>query len=206
MVISSADSRRSITLFALPNSAFPKPPRRRRPHHPSGAEDIEDVFADPSDAEDPAAANMDHFLAAVDYFENVSSINGDEDEKRARWRALLKRVVRAVISYHVLPHPHTAQSLAVNTTHATNLTLPEGSLAGDPLRIRVGAARLGPHPPLAVNFFSKLGAEVHAANGIGHVISFPLLPPQAVFSGLFNFPSGFSIAVCYGRGCASYRQ
>jgi hypothetical protein len=150
----------------------------------------EDGFAEPMNFEDPSESLLADMLDEVDSLDAWD----EDDDKKERRRKIIKLIVGAVLSYHVIPQPFDAISLGQNSTHATNLTLPEGSLDGEPLRVRVGRAPFS--PALSINLFSRVvGPEILTSNGIIHVISLPLLPPPAVFTGQFGVPSVFSIAV-----------
>jgi hypothetical protein len=141
------------------------------------------------DLDDPAESFM------TDMLHEANSLDAlDEDEDKERRRKIIKYIVSAVLSYHVIPQPFDVLALAKNSTHGTNLTLPDGSLDGKPLRVRVGRAPFS--PALTINLFSRVeGPEIVTSNGIIHAISLPLLPPPAIFTGQFNLPSVFSIAV-----------
>lgn len=131
----------------------------------------------------------------IDEFDNIlAAAYYSEDDKEDKRRKIIQRIVGAILSYHVLPTAHDVVELASNTTHATNLTLQDGSLDGNSLRLRIGSTfgRSG----LSVNLFSKItGPEVFTSNGVIHLIDTPLLPPPAIFTGQFNAPSIFSVAV-----------
>jgi uncharacterized surface protein with fasciclin (FAS1) repeats len=174
----------SITFFAPPDSAFPKPPHHELKHLTFVDDITESDF-------DPAELPLVDLLREVD---SLDAMDDDDDEKKERRRKIIKYIVGAVLSYHVLPQPLNAAALSQNTTYATNLTLPEGSLDGQALRLRISSAPFS--PVLNVNLFSKIvGSEVLTGNGVIHVVSFPILPPPAVFTGQFNAPSFFSISV-----------
>lgn len=85
-------------------------------------------------------------------------IDEDDDKKKA----FFKKIIAAVLAYHTVPAFLPGPKLFANTTYATNLTLPDGSLGGEALRLKVD----GHFPfPAAVNLFSKIVRPVFTANG-----------------------------------------
>jgi uncharacterized surface protein with fasciclin (FAS1) repeats len=175
-------SSASITFFALPDSAFPKHGEKKGGcHH----------------LEDPAKAlpgSGEELLLTLS--ESLDELDGDDDgddddERKKRWRKIIRKIIGAVITYHVLPQEVDWPGLLVNSTYATNLTLHDGSLDGEPLRIHVGQ-KLVP-PAIVINYLSYVrGPQNLTSNGVIHAVNFPLFPPPSIFPGLFAFPEGFS--------------
>lgn len=89
----------------------------------------------------------------------------DDDDKKKERREFLKKLAQAVLLYHVVPErAFTSSELAVNTTFATKLSLPDDSFKGEPLRVRV--ASTPPFSTLVVNFYAKvIKGNVYASNG-----------------------------------------
>ncbi|THH15884.1 hypothetical protein EW146_g4667 [Bondarzewia mesenterica] len=190
-------------------------------------DDVEDVLKDTStkgeDARDlsefPALipSDLSHDLVramqAVEELDRTEQLDDDDDHKKHR-KEVLKKIVRAVLLYHVLPEGFDSKSLAINATHGTKLSLSDESLNGQPLRLRVASGPPIWHGTLIVNFYAKIvKADVSAKNGtfrsfiviylslltifspgVIHVINHPLFPPPSIFQEIFNFPDIFSIS------------
>ena len=93
-------------------------------------------------------------------------LDGDDDEDKERRKRILQKIVRAVLLYHIIPAELNAQTLAVNITHATNLTIPDETLGGQPLRLRIASGPPIIHGALTVNFYAKIiKPDVSALNG-----------------------------------------
>lgn len=91
----------------------------------------------------------------------ITKDGNDEDKKKKKF---LKKLVRAILSYHILPHKFDAQHLARNNTFPTHLVLPE-TFGGRPLRIRVVHSLISPVP--TINFYSKvIEPNNDASNGL----------------------------------------
>ncbi|KAG6841211.1 hypothetical protein C0991_000873 [Blastosporella zonata] len=169
------DSSAQITFFAVPNSAL----RRPRKRHFESA--------------DIATLTQAYDLAdAVDLIEEFESLaTGDDDDDKEKYRKFLKKLVQAILSYHILPHKFDTKHLAGNNTFPTELVLPN-ALGARPLRIRVVHNLLSPIP--TINFYAKVvHPDNKALNGVIHVVNHPLLPPPPVFQELFIAPSIFAI-------------
>jgi hypothetical protein len=109
----------------------------------------------------------------VDAFDSTSSVDEDDDRKK-RLHRIIKRIVRAVVAYHVIPKPLSPPELAVNTTYATNLTIGHGFLDGEPLRVRV-QPKVFPPGVFNVNILARtIGPELSTANGRFSLIAFPV--------------------------------
>ncbi|KAG6816954.1 hypothetical protein H0H87_001469 [Tephrocybe sp. NHM501043] len=172
------DSSAQITFFAVPNRALHRPHKRH------------------FESTDIAALTQAYDLAdAVDLVEEFQSLaTGDGDGKdKEKYRKFLKKLIQAILSYHILPEKFDVQHLAESNTFATELVLPE-ALGTRPVRIRVAHSLLSPIP--TVNFYSKVvHPDNKALNGVIHIINHPLLPPPPAFQDLFLAPSIFATFV-----------
>jgi uncharacterized surface protein with fasciclin (FAS1) repeats len=170
----------NITFFALPDAAFPK-------HHERNITRYQDLAtALPGSGEEL----LFDLSETLDSFENDQD-NEDDDDKKKKWREIIRKIIGGVITYHVLPQELDFPKILVNSTYATNLTLGDGSLDGEPLRIHVGQ-KIVP-PAIVINYLSYvIGHQNLTSNGVIHTVSFPVLPPPSIFPGLFAFPEGFS--------------
>src|SRR5262249_20292447 len=104
-----------------------------------------------------------------------------------------------------------SQQLSQNLTFATNFTLRDGSLDGNPLRLRVQKVLI--FPKLNINLYSEvvksdirarmvcrawwpiLASLIIFGTGVMYVINHPLFPPLSVFQELFILLSAFSFSV-----------
>lgn len=126
-----------MTIFAVPNHALPKPPPRKEP---------------------PKSDFTDLFTADLDLPSLVASVEAlDIDALALPSKEHLKKIVTAILSYHILPEKHTFKDLTANVTHATHLSSVFGGLNDEPLRLRVGHA-------------FPLGLTI---NSFAHVVGFP---------------------------------
>lgn len=145
-----------MTFFAVPDWAL-KRPGHRHPHGPHRGETREKAleFAD----EDKPYDLLELVSAVEDIEESF-----DEPDKERR-RKFIKKIVTAILAYHILPEGLDSQQLAQNLTFATNLTLPHGSPDRKPLRLRVQKIMLP--PKLNVNLYSEVvKADIKAKNGL----------------------------------------
>lgn len=176
----------SITFFAPPNGAL-RPPRRHRQHN----NPISTLIMDHS-AEIPDNLPLLKLVDLIDAIDQVEAQDDDEDNERRK--RLLRIIVRAILSYHIIPQSIDSTQLAQNTTYSTNLTIPDNALDNESLRIRVSTQLLP--PSIKINFLSTLiKSDVKVKNGIIHVINHPLLPPPSIFQELFLFPRAFGTLV-----------
>ncbi|TCD59810.1 hypothetical protein EIP91_011407 [Steccherinum ochraceum] len=176
------DTSASLTLFAPPNSAL-KPPKRKT-HRCSNAfvrvEDFEECFYNEHKDSDA----LETFAALEDLIDEKH-----DDHKKE----ILKRIVGAILSYHILPHSLSGEDLAKNTTFGTSYAPNDGAFDGKPLRIHVERQFRLLHPSLVINFYAKVWkSDIQASNGLVHVTNHPVLPPPAAFQELFLFSDHFS--------------
>ncbi|EJD02076.1 FAS1 domain-containing protein [Fomitiporia mediterranea MF3/22] len=163
------DTSTNVTFFALPNHAFPK-----RPHGPPHKPDAETFGLDLS------LVDLVHYLDTFE--EGPSQVKAEPSEK-------LKKIVTAILSYHIIPDGLELASLTKNTTYPTKLSHVFGALNDEPLRLRVGAG----FPFVRVNFYSGIiRPDIAATNGFIHVVNHPLLPPPSIFQALFIAQREFS--------------
>jgi uncharacterized surface protein with fasciclin (FAS1) repeats len=156
-----------ITFFAVPDWAIPK----------------------------PDAQNIDAYIPETEWdlahafglLEGYTPSTSSSDDKKERFRKL----IQAILSYHIIPKALDASMLTDYITHPTNLSISD-AMNGHPLRLRVEHTLLP--PATTVNLYSKvIEANIEASNGFLHVINHPLLPPPSAFQELFMEPSKFSI-------------
>ncbi|GLB35188.1 putative protein with four repeated domains in the fasciclin I family of proteins [Lyophyllum shimeji] len=167
------DSSKEMTFFAVPNSALHPPKHRKRC-------DVSDSLQGYYDLSD-----------AIDLIDGLDGLDSDGHKKdKEKCRKILKKVVHAILSYHILPEKIEVAILADNNTRATHLKL-DNALDGEPLRMRLTKGFLSPLP--VINMYSKVNRpNGTATNGFIHGINNPLLPPPSVFQEMFMAPSAFS--------------
>ncbi|CAL1703927.1 unnamed protein product [Somion occarium] len=183
------DPKASLTFFAPPNRAL-RPPKHHHHHH------HHDKELDWGYMIERAAEPSTDLLEDIPLLEAIADTHQlDKDHDEDKKKEIFKKIVTAILSYHILPTSFLADDLAKNSTFATHLTLPDSSLDGKPQRIRVSAIpRLIFPPGLAVNLRSRIiVADVKAANGVIHVVNHPIFPPSSIFQTLFFFSDVFSI-------------
>ena len=205
-LIQLTGTRCSVTFFALPNGHFP------RPRHPSKKElDFQEAL-----------------VFGTDFGDMLVMAEGLVNNNSASDKDTIKAFIKAILLYQTLPLRLSSFDLAKNLTHATSLTLYDGSLHGEPLRVRVSK---GPGPsPLAVNLISPImhpnipatnGESLvccdrcaiqwfstvltrYVALGLIHIITEPVLPPPSAFQITFALPEMFStlVSLCSRSQCA----
>ncbi|KAL6309175.1 FAS1 domain-containing protein [Sparassis latifolia] len=182
------DSSANVTFFAPPDWALRKGGCRRH-----AVQDTSPFFEDDRSRSSSLTMREQNFNQH-DLFQVAHGFIdlGSTSECNSLKHSDMAKIIRAVLLYHILPAALPTNELAKNTTRATNLTLSDGSLGGEPLRVRVSyASRIA--PILAVNVYAKIvKGDISAANGIIHEINHPLLPPPTIFESLFLLPDIFS--------------
>ncbi|KZS99281.1 FAS1 domain-containing protein [Sistotremastrum niveocremeum HHB9708] len=165
---------KGITFFAPIN------PKKRKPHHGSAQsmpeEELDIETADPFAALDGVVSQL------------TASIEAQDKNKTE----ILKKIVHAILQYHILPTSVNTTVFAVNSTYATNLTLKDGSNGGEPLRLKVSGAVFGFGG--VINYYSViLKSNLKASNGLIHVVRTPLFPPLSTLQLGLLLPDAFSI-------------
>ncbi|KAI0637277.1 hypothetical protein C8Q77DRAFT_1155122 [Trametes polyzona] len=170
------DTSANLTFFATPDWALPQPPKR-----------------DPRRGDDDAEYAFDSdYLDTLAAAEGLAQVDSHDDKDR---KAIFKAILKAILKYETLPKALPVVELGKNVTYATSLTLPDGSLDGEPLRVRVGA-RPGLRSPVNVdvNVVSRVvWGDIKTKNGLIHVVNHPVLPPPSSFQLGFFFTEQFSV-------------
>ncbi|KAH8108492.1 FAS1 domain-containing protein [Phellopilus nigrolimitatus] len=166
------DSSITLTFFALPNQAIPKPLTHKQP---SRKETLDFAGTDVS---------LTELVTHVESFDTA-----DMDAQSRPQKEVIKKIVTAVLSYHILPDSLDVAALKKNTTYATKLSRVFGALNDGPLRLRVGSAL----PFVRINSYSDvIVPDIKATNGLIHVVDRPLIIPSSVFQKLFLLQHEFS--------------
>ena len=145
------------------------PPRHEHEHHEAHGESI--------DQSGGAGVPSDHpFFTYADDFSALTGSDDDGDDKdRERRREFIKKIVTAILKYHVSPDKLLFSELQDKQTIATALNQTKD--AGVPFRIRASPRLdLLPPPPrydVALNFYAKIrrGPALLAKNGVIHLVS-----------------------------------
>ena len=147
----------SLTFFAPPDDVL------RRPKHCHSQEldwstldELSDGMTDPSHLIDFADLG-----GALDLLDSVDKPHCPGDpEKRKK---IIKFILHAILSYHIIPADLDTEKLGLNNTFPTHLKFPH-IFDNQPLRLRV--QKLIFPPITSVNLFSKiLHANILATNG-----------------------------------------
>lgn len=158
---------RSVTFFAVPDWALRPPKRPEHDHPPPPGPPPGPPGHEEDDDEESIISNI---LANPDEIERFTMLEslmleqseGDDDHKKK----VIKKIIRAVLSYHILPTALPAAELGKNLTHPTSLKLKDGSLDGQALRIRVAVTPKPFRPVITVNMFAKVVLpDIKAKNG-----------------------------------------
>ncbi|KAG1754147.1 FAS1 domain-containing protein [Suillus lakei] len=179
------DPAASITFFAVPNTGIP----HRQPSH--GGDDDDYKLSSTSLApkrgdERDIAHDLGHLVLQVEELDDIPESRDKDHRKEA-----LGRIIRGILAYHILPEKLDSAALVQNSTYATNLTLKDGSMDYQPLRLSVQSTIVPPR--LRINtLVDVIKRDTEASNGVIHTINIPLLPPPSVFSEMFLIPEVFS--------------
>ncbi|KAG0706402.1 hypothetical protein DFH29DRAFT_902154 [Suillus ampliporus] len=177
------DPAASITFFAVPNAGIP----HREPSH--GDDDCflsSTSLAPKRGDERDIAHDLGHLVLQVEELDGMPESRDKDHRKDA-----LGRIIRGILAYHILPEKLDSAALVQNSTYATNLTLKDGSMDYQPLRLTVQSTVVPPR--LRINtVVDVIRRDVEASNGVIHGINIPLLPPPSVFSEMFLVPEVFS--------------
>lgn len=163
----------SLTFFAVSDRDL-KPPHKgpKKPHHKS-------LLALDTDAQIDLLSTYT-LSEVVPLIEDLEQ-SFDDDSDKEKHKEFLKKILRAILAYHILPTSFDIASLAANATQATNLTFP-GAIGGEPQRIKVSHSLLP--PKTTINLFSKVvRPNINTTNG----------------TPLFTTPSRFKLLISLSR-------
>lgn len=179
------DPAASITFFAVPNTGIP----HRQPSHGDDDDKYQlgsAFFAPKRGDERDIAHDLGHLVLQVEELDDIPESRDKDHRKEA-----LARIIRGILAYHTLPEKLDSAALVQNSTYATNLTLKDGSMDYQPLRLSVQSTIVPPR--LRINtVVDVIRRDTEASNGVIHSINIPLLPPPSLFSEMFVVPEVFS--------------
>src|SRR6266446_2433881 len=143
----------SITFFATPDRAL----RRHGHHFPhknhSGVPSIDQISHNPNFDETISITGFRDFPKALEMLDEIK-FSRSNSPNHERWKKILKIILRAILSYHMVPATaYDLTGLRSNTTYATGLTI-SGTYSGQPLRLRVSQSIIP--PSTHINFFTRI--------------------------------------------------
>jgi hypothetical protein len=105
--------------------------------------------------------------------ENIENLDLQADDKdKDKKKRLLKHIVKAILSYHILPGKFDGHALAGNSTFATSLLASDGSFSEQARRIKVLGPFLHSRGGI-INLYSKIKrTNIPAQNGILRVFGY----------------------------------
>lgn len=177
------DPAASITFFAVPNTGIP----HRQPSHGDDDHQLGSTSLAPKRGDErDVAHDLGHLILQVEELDDIPESRDKDHRKEA-----LGRIIRGILAYHILPEKLDSAALVQNSTYATNLTLKDGSMDYQPLRLSVQSTIVPPR--LRINtVVDVIRRDIEASNGVIHSINIPLLPPPSLFSEMFVVPEVFS--------------
>ncbi|KAG2158046.1 uncharacterized protein EDB93DRAFT_741764 [Suillus bovinus] len=179
------DPAASVTFFAVPNTGIP----HRQPSHGDDDDNHQlgsATFVPKLGDELDVAHDLGHLVLQVEELDDIPESRYKDHRKEA-----LGRIIRGILAYHILPEKLDSTALVQNSTYATNLTLKDGSMNYQPLRLSVQSTIVPPR--LRINtVVDVISRDTEASNGVIHSINIPLLPPPSLFSEMFVVPEVFS--------------
>jgi hypothetical protein len=148
----------SITFFAVPNTGIPH-------HQPSHGDDhdkyqLGSAFLAPKRGDErDIAHDLGHLVLQVEELDDIPESRDKDHRKEA-----LARIIRGILAYHILPEKLDSAALVQNSTYATNLTLKDGSMDYQPLRLSVQSTIVPPR--LRINtVVDVIRRDIEASNG-----------------------------------------
>ncbi|KAG2133953.1 FAS1 domain-containing protein [Suillus cothurnatus] len=178
------DPAASITFFAVPNTGIP---HHKLSHGDDGNHHLGSASLTPKRGDErDIAHDLGHLVLQVEELDDIPESRDKDHRKEA-----LGRIIRGILAYHILPEKLDSAALVQNSTYATNLTLKDGSLDHQPLRLSIQGTIVPPR--LRINTaVDVIKRDTEASNGVIHSINIPLLPPPSLFSEMFVVPEVFS--------------
>lgn len=141
----------------MPNSNLP---RHRKPRHGNHRHDesLVPFLADnPNDSD--VSPDLGDLVRRAEELEEEPDSRDKEKRKEA-----LASIIHKVAGYHILPESYETADLVQNSTYATNLTLNDGSMDWEPLRLSILSTSVPPR--LRINVFVEVTKkDIKAKNG-----------------------------------------
>lgn len=131
-----------MTFFAVPNCAIPKPRRKHHHHIPSSLTQL--------------GLGLGELISTLEPVidDGIYSDHAPDDR--------VKRLITAVLSYHIIQQGLDVAALTKNTTYPTRLSHVFGALNDESIRVRFGSGL----PFARVNFYSQvIKPDIGATNG-----------------------------------------
>jgi len=143
----------SVTFFATPDRALCRHGHHVPHKNHSGVPSIDQISHNPNFDEIISITGLRDFPTALEMLDEIKSSRSDSPNHE-RWKRILKVILRAILSYHIVPATaYDLTGLRSNTTYATGLTV-SGAYGGQPLRLRVSQSTIP--PSTHINFFTSI--------------------------------------------------
>lgn len=152
-----------MTFFAPPDRALRSPGRKLRADHNAALSDLGWQSVDDLLRQYSGEELFPALVAAVDELSMDGPNDMIVDDKRHK---IIKKIITAVLSYHIMPTKLAFSDLAKNITFPTSLKLGGGTLGSHPLRLRVEQPPRILFPSLKLNFYAiVVHGDIFANNG-----------------------------------------
>jgi hypothetical protein len=147
----------SITFFAVPNTGIP---HHKLSHGDDGNHHLGSASLTPKRGDErDIAHDLGHLVLQVEELDDIPESRDKDHRKEA-----LGRIIRGILAYHILPEKLDSAALVQNSTYATNLTLKDGSLDHQPLRLSIQGTIVPPR--LRINTaVDVIKRDTEASNG-----------------------------------------
>jgi uncharacterized surface protein with fasciclin (FAS1) repeats len=104
-----------------------------------------------------------------------------------------RNIIEATLKYHMIPGVLETRLFGQNSTIATHLIANDGSFDHARRRIKVGRSALPPWTVTLNNYVKITVGDVHAKNGVIHIIDAPLVLPPDIMDIIYMLPTELSI-------------
>ena len=151
----------SLTFFAPPDDVL------RRPKRDNNLRKLEWATVDAlSDDDLSSLLEFADLGQVLDLLEDDEGHLPDDPEKRKK---ILKFILHALLSYHIIPKDYDIVGLGLNNTFATSLVFPH-VFDGQPLRLKIQQTLV---PPVTtINLYARVIQSTSATNGENSLIIF----------------------------------
>ncbi|KAG9018436.1 hypothetical protein FRB93_000139 [Tulasnella sp. JGI-2019a] len=126
---------------------------------------------------------------ALEHNSNAFWVTGDDDDHKHH----MEKVLEDTFKYHIIPGVIESRLFGQNSTIATHLQARDGSFDHARRRIKVQSSALPPWTTTLNNYVHITQADIHAKNGIIHVISAPLYLPPDIMDIVYMLPDHLAI-------------
>lgn len=139
----------------------------RRPKRDNNLRELEWATVDAlSDGDLLSLLEFADFGQVLDLLEDDEGHLPDDPEKRKK---ILKFILHAILSYHIIPKDYDIFGLGLNNTFPTKLVFPH-AFDGQPLRLKIQQTLI-PHVT-TINLYARVIQSTSATNGENSFITF----------------------------------